>query len=74
MNGLGKSLIAMGAVLVLAGFMLVLGHRLNLPLGKLPGDLTWRGKNTTVFFPLASSIVISIVLSLLFWLFQRNGR
>ena len=74
MNDLGKGLIGMGAVLVLAGLVLVLGHRFNVPLGKLPGDLAYRGKNTTVFFPLASSIIISIVLSLLFWLLHRNSR
>lgn len=74
MNDLGKGLIGMGAVLVLAGLVLVLGHRFNVPLGRLPGDLAYRGKNTTVFFPLASSIIISIVLSLLFWFLHRNSR
>lgn len=74
MNDLGKSLIGMGAILLVVGCVLVLSHRFNLPLGKLPGDITYRGKNTTVFFPLASSILISLVLSLLFWLFNRNGR
>ncbi len=43
----------------------------NLPLGRLPGDILYRGKNTTFYFPLATSIVVSVVLSLLFYLFGR---
>jgi Protein of unknown function (DUF2905) len=56
-----------GAVVLLAG-------KLGLPLGRLPGDITWRGKHTTVYFPLGSSILISVVLSLVFWLLSSLRR
>jgi len=48
--------------------------RINLPLGRLPGDFTYRGKNTTVYFPLATSLVVSIVLSILLYVVSRWRR
>jgi hypothetical protein len=68
MSDLGKLLIVLGACLVMAGVGLTLLGRANLPLGRLPGDFLYRGKNTTVYFPLATSIVVSVVLTLLLWL------
>jgi len=61
----------MGAVIVVLGLALMLAGRFNLPLGRLPGDITWHGKNTVVYFPIATSIVISIVLSLILYLISR---
>ena len=61
----------MGAVIVLLGVVLMLSGRLNLPFGRLPGDITWRGKNTVVYFPIATSIIISIVVSLILYLISR---
>ena len=55
----------LGAALLFAG-------RLNLPIGRLPGDIAYRGKNTVVYFPLATSILVSIILSLVFWLIGRS--
>jgi hypothetical protein len=52
---------------------MVLG-RTGLPLGRLPGDVLYRGKNTTFYFPLASSILISVVLSIVFFLIGRMRR
>jgi hypothetical protein len=46
--------------------------RFHLPLGRLPGDIVYRGKNTTFYFPLATSIVLSIVISLILWLLNRK--
>ena len=74
MAGLGRSLIVMGAVIVLVGLALLLAGRWNLPLGRLPGDITWRGKNSVVYFPIATSIVVSIVLSLILYLISRFRR
>jgi hypothetical protein len=71
MADLGKLLIVLGAVLVAAGLLLTLFGRLNLPLGRLPGDIFYRGKNTTFYFPLATSILVSIVLTLLLYLVGR---
>ena len=68
---MGRMLVFVGFVLVVIGLLLMLLNRTNLPLGRLPGDITYRGKNTVVFFPLATSIVISIVLSLIFYLIGR---
>jgi hypothetical protein len=71
MGGLGRLLVLTGFVLVAIGLLLMLINRTNLPLGRLPGDITYRGKNTVVYFPLATSILISIVLSLIFYLIGR---
>jgi len=64
-------LIVLGSVLVVAGLGLVLLGRTNLPIGRLPGDILYRGKNTTFYFPLATSILLSIVLSLVLYVIGR---
>ena len=71
MGGVGKMLVFAGFVLVAIGLLLMLVNRTNLPVGRLPGDMTYRGKHTVVYFPLATSILISIVLSLIFYLIGR---
>jgi hypothetical protein len=70
----GKLLIAVGALLLLAGAVFVLLGKANLPIGKLPGDIVYRGKNTTVYFPLATSILISVVLTLVLYVIGRFKR
>ena len=74
MSELGKMLIILGVVLMVAGLMLTLFGRWNLPLGRLPGDIVVRGKNTTFYFPLATSVVVSVVLSILMYLVGRWRR
>jgi ribose/xylose/arabinose/galactoside ABC-type transport system permease subunit len=74
MSDLGRLLIALGLLLVMAGAVVLLLGRVGLPLGRLPGDLTWRGKHTTVYFPLGTSILVSVVLSIVFWLLSRWRR
>ncbi|MGC2742755.1 MAG: DUF2905 domain-containing protein [Candidatus Angelobacter sp.] len=69
---LGKLLLFVGAIIVLIGAVLLLSGRLHLPLGRLPGDIVYRGKNTVFYFPIVTCIVISIVLSLIFWLLGRG--
>ena len=64
-------LVVVGGIVVLAGLALILLGRTNLPLGRLPGDVVYRGKNTTVYFPLATSIVISIVLTIVMYFISR---
>jgi hypothetical protein len=61
-------------IAVAVGIVLILLGRLNLPIGKLPGDIVYRGKNTTVYFPLATSILLSIVLSLVFYVIGKWRR
>lgn len=70
MPDLGRPLIVVGAVLLLAGLFLTFGPRIP-GLGRLPGDIVWRRGNTTVYFPIVTCIVLSIVLSLLFALFRK---
>jgi hypothetical protein len=74
MADLGKLLIVFGVVLVAAGLLLTLFGRLHLPLGRLPGDIFYRGKNTTFYFPLATSILLSVLLSLIFYLIGKWRR
>jgi hypothetical protein len=74
MGDLGKILLVFGGILVLAGLVLMLLGRTNLPLGRLPGDILFRGKNTTFYFPLATSILLSVVLSAVLYLIGRMRK
>ena len=74
MSDLGRILIGIGLLLVVCGALVLLVGKLGLPLGRLPGDFAWRGKHTTVYFPLGTSILLSVVLSLVFWALSRWGR
>jgi uncharacterized membrane protein len=70
-NEIGKLLIFVGLVVAALGIVLMLVARSNFPLGRLPGDFLYRGKHTTFYFPLASSILISIVLSVILYLLSK---
>jgi len=74
MADFGKLLVLLGMILVAAGIVLILLGRTHLPLGRLPGDIFYRGKNTTVYFPLATSLLLSVVLSLVLYLISRFRR
>jgi len=74
MSDFGKLLIVLGAALLVAGIVLVVLARANLPVGRLPGDIVYRGKNTTFYFPLATSLLVSVVLSLVLYLVGRWRR
>jgi hypothetical protein len=74
MTDLGKLLVVLGSILLVAGVVLVLLGRTNLPIGRLPGDILYRGKNTTFYFPLATSIVLSVLLSLILYVIGRWRR
>jgi hypothetical protein len=74
MNELGKALLGLGLLLTVIGAVLLLAGRWGLPLGRLPGDMAYRGKHVSVYFPLGTSIVISIVLSILFYFFSHLRR
>jgi hypothetical protein len=64
----GRILIAVGILLVVAGLLVTLGVR----IGRLPGDIVVRGKNTAFYFPIVTCILASIVLSLVLWLLGRR--
>jgi len=74
MAEMGRVLIVLGIALVVIGGIVMLLGRTGIPLGRLPGDIVYRGKNTTFYFPLATSIVLSVVLSLLMFLVSRFRR
>ena len=71
MGGLGRMLVFLGGLLVALGLMLILAEKINLPIGHLPGDIVIRGKNSTFYFPLMTSIVLSILLSLVLYVVNR---
>ena len=71
MQELGKALIVFGIILVGVGLLLAFMNKIPY-LGKLPGDILIQRKNFTFYFPLATSILISVILSLVFWLWSRR--
>ena len=70
MGDLGKLLIIVGVVLIGAGLLLTLAGKIPW-IGRLPGDISYKGEHVTFYFPLVTCLVISVVLSLLFYLFRR---
>ena len=71
---LGRTLLILGALLLVVGADFFYGGRLPFRLGRLPGDIVHKGEHTTFYFPIMSSIVLSVGLSLLFWLLSRLRR
>ena len=70
-EGLGRALMGVGLVLVIIGLIIMYGSRF-FPLGRLPGDILVRRGNFTLFFPVMTMLVVSLLLSLLFNLFLRR--
>jgi len=66
---LGRTLLVLGALLVFIGALLYFGAKLPFRLGKLPGDIVYRGEHTTFYFPIVTCLVLSAAFSLLLWLF-----
>jgi len=71
---LGKLIVVLGAVLVAVGLLLMLVGRTHPHIGRLPGDILYRRGNFTFYFPLTTSIVLSIVLTLVFYFLSRLYR
>ncbi len=74
MGEIGKSMIFIGIMIILIGIVLVFSDKLPFNLGKLPGDIVYKKENATFYFPITTSIIISIILSLLFTLFGKFFR
>jgi hypothetical protein len=68
---LGKAFLIIGVIFLVIGGLLYIAGRINLPLGRLPGDFQIQGKGFTCFIPLATSILLSILLSIILMLFSR---
>ena len=71
MGDLGRMLVFVGGLLLVLGVILILAGKVNLPIGRLPGDIIYRGKHTTFYFPLVTSIILSILLSLVLYFVNR---
>ena len=71
---LGRLLLSVGAMLIVIGALFYLGPKLPFRLGRLPGDIIHRGEHGTFYFPLVSCLVISVVISLILWLFNQFRR
>lgn len=72
---IGKGLVIFGVVLIAMGFLLMLGSRLSfLGLGKLPGDVAYKGRNFAFYFPIVSCLLISALLTLILWLLSYLNR
>ena len=74
MLNLGKVIVVVGVVLIALGLLLMLAGRTHLPIGRLPGDILYRRKNFSFYFPLTTSILLSIVLTLVFYFLSRLHR
>lgn len=70
----GRTLLILGAILLAVGALLYFSGRLPFRLGRLPGDIAYRGKNTSFYFPVVTCLVLSVVLSLIFWLISHFRR
>jgi hypothetical protein len=71
---LGRALLILGAVSLIVGGWFYFGARLPFRLGRLPGDIVHRGEHTTFYFPIVTCLVISVILSILFWIFSNFRR
>jgi hypothetical protein len=71
---LGRVLLVVGVVLVGAGALLVFGAKLPFRLGRLPGDIVYQGRNTSFYFPIVTCLVVSLALTLLFWIVNLFRR
>jgi hypothetical protein len=72
MNPTGRSIVLLGIAIVIVGLLVGMGDKLPFRLGRLPGDFSFGGKNTRFYFPLGTSLLLSVVLSLIAWLLRRR--
>ena len=64
---MGKLLLIAGLVIAAVGLLMMMG----LPIGRLPGDISWRRGNATFYFPIVTSIILSVLLSLVLYILNR---
>jgi DUF2905 family protein len=69
---MGRTLIIIGLLIAAVGVLFTLGEKLPIKLGRLPGDITIRGKNSVFYFPVVTSLLLSVLLSFVLWLFGRR--
>ena len=74
-QGFGKTLVVIGVILVVVGVLFMVSEKLNFPFfGKLPGDIHIKGKNVQVYFPIATSIVLSVLLTLILYVISYFSK
>jgi hypothetical protein len=71
---LGKGLLILGLVIAAVGIFLLAGARLPFRLRRLPGDISYHGRSTSFYFPILTCIVLSVVLTLIFWIIGAMRR
>jgi len=72
-SDMGKLLLMIGISIALLGLVLMLAGKLHIPwLGNLPGDLSFRSKNFSFYFPITTCLLVSIVLSVIIWIIGRK--
>ena len=69
---MGRFLISAGLLLVVAGIVVMMAERTGIRLGRLPGDIRIEGRNGGFYFPIVTCILVSVILSLLSWLFKSR--
>ena len=70
MSGIGRSLIILGLIIILVGVVVTLAGKLPW-LGRLPGDISFKRENFSFYFPLGTCLLLSLIFSLIMWLFRR---
>lgn len=72
---IGRLLVILGGVIVVVGILLMVGSKFSFfGLGHLPGDIRWKGKNSTFYFPLTTCLLLSVVITLIMWLISHLTR
>ncbi|MCZ2075986.1 MAG: DUF2905 domain-containing protein [Bryobacterales bacterium] len=72
MEGVGRLLVILGVILAVTGLLFMYGERLPFRIGRLPGDIVIRGKNSVFYFPLTTLILINVVLMFVMWMMRRH--
>jgi hypothetical protein len=65
---IGRMLLVLGALMCVVGAFFFFGGKLPFRLGRLPGDIYYQGKNSSFYFPVVTCLVISVVLTVIFWM------
>jgi hypothetical protein len=68
---IGRMLITLGIILVVVGVIVTFAGRLPFRLGRLPGDIHIQGRNSSFYFPVVTCLILSLLLSLVMWVFRR---
>jgi heme/copper-type cytochrome/quinol oxidase subunit 2 len=71
---MGRTLMIIGALIFVLGAAVWFVSKAGIPLGRLPGDLSWEGRNVQVYIPFATMIIVSVILTIVLNVISRIGR